>query len=133
MSACLTSVPGASEVFLCGVVAYADAAKQQLLGLESQLLATYGAVSSEAAAAMVIGVQKRSHAELALSVTGIAGPGGGSPGKPVGQTFLALMKSGMPPQIRSRLYAGSRDAIRQAAVVESLHWLSRQHAPAVRR
>ncbi|KAA0970342.1 CinA family protein [Aureimonas fodinaquatilis] len=80
----LTEVPGSSAVLERGYVTYSNAAKHEMLGVASNLLETYGAVSSQVARAMAIGALKASHAEIALSVTGIAGPGGGSAEKPVG-------------------------------------------------
>jgi nicotinamide-nucleotide amidase len=85
-----TGVPGASEVFLGGVVAYADAAKRELLGVPDALLAEHGAVSAPVACAMAEGVRERFGADLAVATTGIAGPTGGTPDNPVGLAFLAL-------------------------------------------
>jgi len=86
----LTGVPGASETFLGGVVAYADAAKRELLGVPDALIAEHGAVSEPVARAMVEGVRERFGADLAVATTGISGPSGGTPDKPVGLVFLAL-------------------------------------------
>ena len=84
----LTSVPGASEVFRGAIVAYADAVKQQELRVPSEILASHGAVSAEAAEAMAHGARERLGADVAVAVTGVAGPGGGTPDKPVGLVFL---------------------------------------------
>jgi nicotinamide-nucleotide amidase len=86
----ITGVPGASEAFLGGVVAYANAAKQALLGVPDALLAEHGAVSEPVARAMAEGVRERFGADLAVATTGISGPGGGTPSKPTGLVFLAL-------------------------------------------
>ncbi len=86
----LTNVPGSSNYFLGGVVCYANAAKEQLLGVSPDALANQGAVSEETALEMARGARRVFGADIALAVTGIAGPGGGLPGKPVGLTWIAL-------------------------------------------
>jgi PncC family amidohydrolase len=86
----ITDVPGSSEYFLAGVVAYAYEAKVDLLGVSWDTLNTYGAVSRETVLEMARGVRSRMKADLAVSVSGIAGPGGGLPGKPVGTTWIGL-------------------------------------------
>ena len=90
LGAALAAVPGASDVFLGGVIAYANAVKQQLLAVPAELLREHGAVSDPVARAMAEGVQRRTGSTWALAVSGIAGPGGGSPDKPVGLVHLAL-------------------------------------------
>ena len=90
LGAALAAVPGASDVFVGGVIAYANAAKQQLLGVPAALLREHGAVSDPVARAMAEGVQRQTGSTWALAVSGIAGPGGGSPDKPVGLVHLAL-------------------------------------------
>jgi nicotinamide-nucleotide amidase len=90
LGAALAAVPGASDVFLGGVIAYANAVKQQVLGVPVALLREHGAVSDPVARAMAEGVQRLTGSTWALAVSGIAGPGGGSPGKPVGLVHLAL-------------------------------------------
>jgi len=90
LGAALAAVPGASEVFLGGVIAYANAVKQGLLGVPAALLAAHGAVSDPVAQAMAEGARRATGADWALAVTGIAGPGGGSPEKPVGLVHIAL-------------------------------------------
>ena len=84
----LTSVPGSSEVFLGGIVSYANAVKESELGVPAAVLEAHGAVSRETAAAMARGARERLGADVAVSVTGIAGPGGGTPEKPVGLVYL---------------------------------------------
>jgi nicotinamide-nucleotide amidase len=90
IGAALAAVPGASDVFLGGVIAYANAVKQELLGVPAQLLDTHGAVSDPVALAMAEGARRSTGAEWGLAVTGIAGPGGGSADKPVGLVHIAL-------------------------------------------
>jgi nicotinamide-nucleotide amidase len=85
-----TNVPGASEVFLAGWVTYANGAKAQELGIKTEVIAKYGAVSEQVAQAMAEGARNRSGADFALSVTGIAGPHGGTKSKPVGTVFIGL-------------------------------------------
>ncbi|MEG0769699.1 MAG: competence/damage-inducible protein A [Ruthenibacterium sp.] len=85
----ITSVPGASAVFSYGAVTYADEVKQRVLGVQPQTLAQYGAVSSETAAEMAVGVRRVSGADFGIGITGIAGPTGGTPDKPVGTVYLA--------------------------------------------
>ncbi|MGH8337669.1 MAG: CinA family protein, partial [Gammaproteobacteria bacterium] len=85
----LTEVPGSSDVVDCGLVAYSNGAKSELLGVPATLIGRFGAVSPEVAVAMAQGALRASTADLAVAVTGIAGPGGGSELKPVGLVYLA--------------------------------------------
>jgi nicotinamide-nucleotide amidase len=116
----LTSVAGASDVYLGGVVAYADAVKQSTLGVESALLHEHGAVSAEAAAAMASGVRERLSADVGLAVTGVAGPDGGSPEKPVGLVFVHVTTPDADRGIDFS-YPGDRESIRRRATVAVLH------------
>jgi nicotinamide-nucleotide amidase len=86
----LTSVPGSSRYYRGGVVAYSDEAKQELLGVSADLLRRHGAVSAEVARAMAEGARRRLGADLAVATTGISGPGGGTPEKPVGLVFVGF-------------------------------------------
>lgn len=92
----LTEIAGASDVLERGFITYSNAAKQQDLGVAGALLAQYGAVSAEVARAMAAGALARAAANLAISVTGIAGPGGGSAAKPIGLVYLGLARPGRP-------------------------------------
>jgi nicotinamide-nucleotide amidase len=120
----LTAIPGASDVFLGSVVAYSDDVKMRELGVAQDVLARVGAVSAEAAAAMASGARERLGAEVAVSVTGIAGPDGGSDEKPVGLVYI----HGETPE-RGRgvefQFPGDRDSIRRRATVTALHLLRR--------
>jgi nicotinamide-nucleotide amidase len=120
----LTSVPGSSDVFLGTVVAYADEVKLRELDVPGELLERHGAVSAEVAAAMAAGARKRLRADVALAVTGIAGPGGGSPEKPVG---LVHLHAEAPSGARRAdfVFPGDRDGIRRRATVTALHLLRR--------
>jgi len=122
VAARLTSVPGSSDVFLGGVVAYADAVKAAQLGVPEAVLEEHGAVSAEVAAAMAAGVRKRLRADVAVATTGIAGPGGGSAEKPVGLVYLHAEG---PDWSRGRELnlPGGREAIRVRATVAALHLL----------
>ncbi len=91
----LTNVPGSSDYYLGGVVAYANDVKRELLGVNDATLRTVGAVSREAALQMARGVRRLLGADYALAVTGIAGPGGSTPGKPVGLVYIALTGPGV--------------------------------------
>ncbi|NJD28369.1 MAG: nicotinamide-nucleotide amidohydrolase family protein [Chloroflexi bacterium] len=122
IGAAITSVPGSSGYFLGAVVAYADAAKGALLGVPTATLEAHGAVSAQAAMAMATGARERLEAALAVSVTGIAGPDGGSPAKPVGLTYIGLAApSGV--EVRRLVLAGDRAAVREAAAAAALAWL----------
>ena len=116
----VTSVPGASDVYLGGVVAYADSVKEAQLGVDRDLLREHGAVSAEAAAAMAQGVRERLGADVGLAVTGVAGPGGGTPEKPVGLVFIHVDAPGAS-RGADFSYPGDRDSIRRRAAVAVLH------------
>lgn len=90
LGAALTAVPGSSRFFLGGVIAYADEVKQRMLGVEAKVLAAEGAVSEAVARAMARGVRQRFRAAVGIGITGIAGPGGGTAGKPVGLVFIGV-------------------------------------------
>ena len=120
----LTSVPGSSDVFLGGVVAYSDKIKIRELDVPAEVLMRHGAVSAEAAAAMAGGARGRLGADVSVSVTGVAGPGGGSAEKPVGLVYLhAETPSGS--RGADFVFPGDRDSIRRRATVTALHLLRR--------
>lgn len=125
IAAVLTEVPGSSDVFDRGFVTYSNAAKTAMLGVAAGLIATYGAVSREAAEAMAQGALAASDADLAVAVTGVAGPGGGSAAKPVGLVHLAAARRGGPMLHREMRYGDlSRGAIRRAAVHDAVSLLA---------
>ena len=120
VAARLTSVPGSSDVFLGAVVAYADEVKARELDVPTEVLERHGAVSAEAAAAMAAGARARLGADVAVSVTGVAGPGGGTPEKPVGLVYLHA--EGPDGSLARRLdLPGDREAIRSRSAVAALH------------
>jgi nicotinamide-nucleotide amidase len=98
VSAALTEIPGSSDVFLSGFVTYADEAKLSMLGVSSDVLETFGAVSIAVSWSMAQGALARSGADVAVAITGIAGPGGGSPRKPVGTVVFARARRGADPK-----------------------------------
>lgn len=120
----LTDRPGSSGWFEAGVVSYSNAAKQRLLAVPAALLAEHGAVSEPVAAAMAAGALAATGADVALSVTGIAGPGGGSPGKPVGTVCFGWALAGQSPRTAQERFAGDRDAVRRQAVARALAGLA---------
>jgi nicotinamide-nucleotide amidase len=120
----ITSVAGASDVFDRGFVTYSNAAKVECLGVSPELLERFGAVSAEVAAAMAEGTLAHSRADLALSITGIAGPGGGSTEKPVGLVHLGLARRGGEVQTFERRFGDlGRDGVRAAALAVALELL----------
>jgi len=128
VAARLTSVPGASDVFVGGVVAYSDELKQRELGVPTELLERHGAVSAESAAAMCAGARVALDASVAVSVTGIAGPSGGTPEKPVGLVYLHAI-AGEEELARELIIPGDRETIRRRATVSALHLLLRLLTP----
>jgi nicotinamide-nucleotide amidase len=120
----LTSVPGASDVFAGSVVAYANDVKQVSLGVPAELIAEHGAVSVEVAAAMAAGARDRLGADVAVAVTGVAGPGGGTEDKPVGLVFAHAIGPEGEKSVRTEL-PGDREMIRGRATAAALHLVRR--------
>ena len=116
----LTDQPGSSHWFGFGFVSYANEAKQACLGVSAETLATHGAVSDEVVEQMATGARLASAAELAVAVSGIAGPGGGSPDKPVGLVWLGWSGPGPSLEARSERFSGDREAVRRQAVAAAL-------------
>lgn len=116
----VTSVPGSSHWFERGFVTYSNVAKQEQLGVDPEILARHGAVSEQTASAMAHGALAASGADLAVAVTGIAGPGGGTPEKPVGTVCFAWLRRGAAPRTARRHFPGDRAAVRHAAVAAAL-------------
>lgn len=125
LAARLTAVPGASDVFLGGIVAYDDTVKRNLLGVGEDMLRAHGAVSEPVASAMASGVRRAIGAEIGVAITGIAGPSGGTPEKPVGTVFIAL-DVGNGPRAWRRHYLGDRDEIRRRSAQVAMDFLRRE-------
>jgi len=120
IAAACTSLAGSSEWFDAGFITYSNAAKSAQLGVPSALIEAHGAVSGEVARAMAEGALARSRGTLALAVTGIAGPAGGSADKPVGTVWLAWARRGEPAQAERLQLAGDRAAVREQSTLLAL-------------
>lgn len=123
VAAALTAIAGSSDVVERGFVTYSNAAKAELLGVPTRLIADKGAVSAEVAAAMAEGALIRARVGLAVSITGIAGPGGATPGKPVGLVHFGLARQGTATRTEQRVFAGDRTAVRAQALRLALELL----------
>ena len=127
VAGCLTEVAGSSDVFERGFVVYSNEAKSELLGVPADLLVEHGAVSTEVAEALARGVVAWSQAQLAVSITGIAGPGGGSPGKPVGLVHFGVLRTGQAPVLERHEFGDiGRSNVRMASVQVALRLLLSQ-------
>jgi nicotinamide-nucleotide amidase len=124
IAAALTDIAGASAVFGHGFVSYANDAKVAMLGVEPGLIAREGAVSETVARAMAEGARARAGADLAVAVTGIAGPEGGSAEKPVGTVWFGLARKDGATLAERRVFPGGRDAVRRATVDHALDLLA---------
>jgi nicotinamide-nucleotide amidase len=121
-----TDLAGSSDWFERGFVTYSNAAKQELLGVAADTLTRFGAVSEQTVLAMVCGVLAHSRAQWALAVSGIAGPGGGAPDKPVGSVWFAWAGPGNRRLSRCCRFEGDRDAVRAQAVAMAIEVLLQQ-------
>jgi nicotinamide-nucleotide amidase len=119
----LTAIGGSSDVVERGFVTYSNEAKSELLGVPPEIIAEHGAVSAETAAAMAQGALARAPVDLAVSVTGIAGPGGATPTKPVGLMLFGLARRDGTCRTECRVFPGDRTAVRQAALEMALQLL----------
>ena len=120
LSALITEVPGSSEVFTHGYVTYANVAKSDMLNIPAPIIAVYGAVSEEVAMAMARDAQKTSGALIAVAITGIAGPGGATPAKPVGTVHIAVARKDHPARHAKYQFAGDRADVRLKAVAAAI-------------
>ena len=123
LSNALTSIPGASSYFDCGYITYNNQSKVEMLGVDIQAIKTYGAVSEEVALEMVIGVAKKSYSDIAVSITGVAGPTGGTPEKPAGMVCFGFFCDGKT-STSTELFSGDRASIVFQSVSYALRQLS---------
>ena len=120
MGGCLTATAGSSDVVDCGFITYSNESKSRLLGVPRDAIADHGAVSDIVASAMAEGALAQTDADMAVSITGIAGPGGGTKEKPVGLVYMALAHTGRDAVVKRYIFAGTRSDIRRAAVGAAL-------------
>lgn len=124
VAAALTEIPGSSDVIDRGFVTYSNTAKHAMLGVDKETIDTFGAVSKETATAMAFGALEHADVDLAVAITGIAGPGGATPGKPVGLVHLAVAsRDGRIVHKECRFGAVGRSNVRQQSVIEALKML----------
>ena len=119
----ITAVPGCSHWYERGFITYTNRAKQEMLGVQADTLERFGAVSEATVREMAQGALRHSHAQVALAISGIAGPDGGTPEKPVGTVWLAWAGEDFATAVEHHLYAGDREAVRRQAVADALHGL----------
>lgn len=122
----VTSLAGSSDWFECGMVTYSNTSKAALVGVPGSLISSYGAVSAQVAEAMVSGALERTDASVSVSVTGIAGPGGGSAEKPVGTVFMAWQFPGGAAVSERFHFHGDREEVRRQSVATALSELARR-------
>lgn len=126
IAACITAIPGSSTAMERGFVTYSNESKQELLGVSGDLLQRHGAVSEAVARAMAEGAIARSHADIAVAVTGIAGPGGATEEKPVGLVHIAAARRGEATWHERHVFPGDRNDVRHATALAALALLTRR-------
>lgn len=126
IGAALTAVPGSSEVYKGGIISYTNWVKEHMLGVDSQVLDTCGAVSAPVAEAMASGARKALCADVAVSVTGLAGPGGDAFGNPVGTVFIGYADD-QKVLVEKHLFDGSREEIRSQTIAAALALVLKQN------
>lgn len=124
VSEMITSIPGSSDWFERGFVSYSNASKIEMLGVKASTLAQFGAVSEQVAKEMAEGALKNSHAQISLAVTGIAGPDGGTPDKPVGTVWFAWSGQNFPTKTQIQHFDGDRSTVRALSIKFVLEGLS---------
>ena len=122
----ITNVPGSSAIFLAGYATYSNEAKSRDLGVPEALLAAHGAVSREVAAAMAEGVLQRTGGHWAIATTGIAGPGGGSPEKPVGTVYIAVAQKGGETRVEHHFFNRDRETMKGLTATTALNLLRKR-------
>ena len=120
----LTDIPGSSDVIDRGFVTYSNEAKREMIGVPWDAILGHGAVSEPVARAMAAGALARSNADIAVSVTGVAGPGGGTDEKPVGLVHFGAVRAGFEPIVERHVFPGDRDQIRRLTVLTALAMVS---------
>ena len=120
IAAALTAIAGASSVVMAGFVTYSNEAKMRMVGVRAETLAAHGAVSEPVAREMAEGALAAAGVDIALSCTGIAGPGGATPGKPVGLVFIGCARRGAATVVERHVFPGDRMAVRAATVAAAL-------------
>jgi PncC family amidohydrolase len=128
----ITMIPGSSDYFPGGVISYSNRAKEVELGIATELMEQHGAVSAEVATAMAEGVRQRFNAELGISVTGVAGPEGGSEGKPVGTHWIGVALRGHPSRAQHEVFHHDREGNKAAAALTALELALAEVLAAVR-
>lgn len=126
IAAALTAVAGSSAVVMAGFVTYSNEAKMRMVGVGAETLARHGAVSEAVAREMAEGALARAEVDIALSCTGIAGPGGATPGKPVGLVFIGCARRGAPSAVERHVFAGDRAAVRAQTVAAAFAMAARE-------
>ena len=124
IAATLTEIAGSSDVVDRGFVTYSNEAKTEMLGVPADLITEVGAVSGEVAEAMAAGAIRASRADVAVAVTGIAGPGGATAAKPVGLVYFGLCRRDRPPRHERQVFPGDRGAVRRATVARAFELLT---------
>ncbi len=128
LARCCTDLPGSSDWFECGWVAYSNAAKSRLLGVAPELIEQAGAVSQETVEAMAAGALERTGGDRACAISGVAGPGGGTPRTPVGCIWFAFLCRGGEPTSERQVFSGTRESVRCQAVLHALRRLGQDWA-----
>ncbi len=122
ISAAITGVPGSSSVFDRGFVTYSNESKMEMLGVAEDTLKSHGAVSEQTASEMVTGALRKSRAHLAVAVTGIAGPDGGTPDKPVGLVYIGYGLRGQDVKVAKHNFSGARESVREQTAATALNY-----------
>ena len=123
IGAAITAVPGSSEVFAGGIISYSNSVKERVLGVSAEALASFGAVSGEVAGEMADGARRLTGADVVVAVTGVAGPGGGTPEKPVGTVWFGI-STPRRTRVEKKLFPGDREAVRNRTIEHALGMLS---------